>query len=76
MLDPDDVETNMVFADTKAIGVDPVRSWRRLAEEGILANVVANKVRFVTHLDVTRQEVEEAVRVWPRVLADLEGGAA
>lgn len=76
IVDPDGVETNMVFADTKAIGLDPVRAWRRLADEGVLANVVANKVRFVTHLDVTRQEVEETVRLWPRVVADLGGRTA
>jgi threonine aldolase len=73
VLDPDDVETNMVFADTKAIGLDPVRVWRRLAEDGVLANVVAGKVRFVTHLDVTRPEVEETVRLWPRVVAGMGG---
>src|SRR5207244_427140 len=66
VLDPNDVETNMVFGDTNAIGLDPVRVWRGLAEEGVLVNVVANKVRFVTHLDVTRDEVEETVRRWPR----------
>jgi threonine aldolase len=71
LLDPQDVETNMVFADTKAIGVDPVRAWRRLAEAGVLANVVAGKVRFVTHLDVTCEEVEEAVRLWAGVVAEL-----
>src|SRR5919201_1093094 len=27
VLDPDDVETNMVFVDTKALGLDPVRVW-------------------------------------------------
>ena len=73
VLDPRDVETNMVFADTKAIGLDPVRVWRRLAEYGVLANVVAGKVRFVTHLDVTRAEVGETVRLWPRVVAETGG---
>ncbi len=71
VLDPAGVETNMVFADTRSIGLDPVRVWRALAGEGVLANVVAAKVRLVTHRDVTAQECREAVEVWARVTAAL-----
>lgn len=68
-LDPSTVQTNIVFADAAALGRDPVDVWRRLAERGVLANVVAGRVRFLTHRDVTAAEVEEAARVWRQVMA-------
>jgi threonine aldolase len=67
VLDPTSVETNIVFADTRAVGVPPFRMLERLRDAGVLANVVAGKVRFVTHRDVTAEQIEEAIRVWREV---------
>jgi threonine aldolase len=69
VVEPARVETNILFADTAAIGVAPVRVWRALQELGVLANVVAGKVRLVTHRDVSADEVEEAIRRWPKAVA-------
>ena len=78
ILEPSTVETNIVFADTSAIGVAPVRVWRTLVELGVLANVVAGRVRLVTHRDVTAEQVEEAIHAWPRAVTaagSAEGGS-
>jgi threonine aldolase len=47
--------TNMVFARFPERHCQPLEAW--LAERGILAQVVAES-RFVTHLDVTRADVD------------------
>ena len=69
VLDPASVETNIVFADTQAIGVAPFELREELREAGVLVNVVAGKIRLVTHRDVSPAEVDEAVRIWDRVVA-------
>jgi len=74
VLDPVSVETNIVFADTRAIGVAPFDLRERLREAGVLVNVVAGKVRLVTHRDVSTAEVDEAVRIWDRVVAPARKG--
>jgi threonine aldolase len=64
------VETNLVFvafAGRSASEIVP-----RLAREGVLANAEGSRpdvLRFVTHLDVSRADVEEAARRAARVLA-------
>jgi threonine aldolase len=75
VLDTASVETNIVFADTRAIGVAPFDLRERLRQAGVLVNVVAGKVRLVTHRDVSAAEVDEAVRIWDRVVAPARKGA-
>ena len=70
VIDLDGVETNMVWVDTRAVGLPPLDARRALAERGILANVIAGRVRFVTHRDVTPADVEETIRVWGRVVEE------
>jgi threonine aldolase len=57
------VDTNLVFASFAGrIAADVAR---RLGEAGVLCNAEGSRpdlVRFVTHLDVSRDDVEEAVR--------------
>ena len=73
VLDPMSVETNIVFADTRAIGIPPFEMMERLREAGILANVVAGKVRLVTHRDVGPDQIEDAIGAWSRVTAETRG---
>jgi threonine aldolase len=68
-IDPADVETNMVFVDTAAVGLDPLEAIGRLREEGVGATYVAGKVRMVTHVDVTDEGVGIALEAWRRVAA-------
>src|SRR5437870_2509853 len=46
-IDPDTVETNMIFVDTTPLGRSPWEVYQRLRDEGIWGNVVAGKVRLV-----------------------------
>jgi threonine aldolase len=71
VLDPASVETNIVFADTRAIGVSPWDARERLGEAGLLVTVVADKVRMLTHRDVSAADVDQAVRLWAGVVGEL-----
>ncbi len=68
-LDPATVETNMVYVDTEAVGTEPLEAVGRLEREGVGATLVAGKVRMVTHLDVSDDDIETAVAAWRAVAA-------
>jgi threonine aldolase len=65
-LNPQKVHTNIVIFSLKGSGVSSAELLKRLAERKVLAVPVdGDRIRMVTHLDVTRQEIEaaaEAVR--------------
>jgi threonine aldolase len=66
---PFPVETNLVFAAFE--GRRAVDLSRRLAEVGVLANPEGSRedmLRCVTHLDVSRADIEEAIARAARVL--------
>jgi len=73
-VDPAAVETNIVFVNTRAVGVEPFEMRDRLRDAGLLVTVVANKVRMLTHRDVTAEDVGEAVRIWQGVIDGVAGG--
>ncbi|HEX2089041.1 MAG TPA: GntG family PLP-dependent aldolase [Actinomycetota bacterium] len=73
-VDPGGVETNIVFVDPASLGISTVDLMGRLREHDVLANVVAGKLRFVTHRDVSAGDVDTAVAAWHRVTADLKRG--
>jgi threonine aldolase len=66
-VEPDEVETNIVFADPTPLGMSAMEAVHRLRDEGVLATIVAGKVRMLTHLDVSAEEVDGAVRAWGRI---------
>ena len=68
-LDPADVETNMVFADTEPMAMTPLDVANRLEEHGVGASVVSGKVRMVTHVDIADEDVETAIAAWRAVAA-------
>lgn len=69
-LDPDNVTTNIVFADSAALGWRPWDLLERLREAGVLVNEVAGKIRLLTHRDVTVRDIEDAIEVWRRVAVE------
>jgi threonine aldolase len=68
-IDPSDVETNMLFVDTEAVGMSPLQVVGRLEEQGVGATFVSGKVRMVTHVDISDEDVETALAAWRTVAA-------
>jgi threonine aldolase len=63
-VDPSAVETNMVFVDTDAVGLDPLGIRERLKQEGVGCTIEAGKVRMVTHIGISDEDVETALAAW------------
>lgn len=58
-VDLDAVDTNMLFIQPKPDDIDPLRA--HLAERGIVLSGQRPKIRVVTHLDVTEQDVDRVL---------------
>jgi threonine aldolase len=69
-VDPAGVETNMVYVDAEAAGYEPLELIARLRFEGVLATFVADRVRMVTHVDISNADVDAAVDAWRRIAGD------
>ena len=66
-MDPAGTDTNLVFFTLD--GVDGVLFRDRLAEEGVLCTgTSAQRVRMVTHLDVSRDDIDAAITTIAAVL--------
>jgi threonine aldolase len=60
-LDPAKVQTNIIIFSVKPSGLSSAQFLSRLKEQGVLAVPVdADRVRMVTHLDVSREQVAAA----------------
>ncbi len=69
VVDPADVETNIVLLDLSGLPVDTGDLVRRAREEGILISAVAPRViRLITHLDVTADDCRKAGETLSRLL--------
>ncbi len=67
-VDPDMVETNMVFVHTEAVGLDVLETIGRLAALGVGAVPVPGAVRMVTHVDVDDEGIGTAIDAWRSIL--------
>ncbi len=57
-------QTNLVYIDTSASGMDATELARRAANEGVLISVMGeHRARACTHLDVSAEQVDEAAAV-------------
>jgi threonine aldolase len=72
-VDPSAVETNIVFADPSSIGLTVTDAVDRLRAEGVLATMVAGKVRMVTHRDVPADGIDRAIEAWRRISSGRTG---
>jgi threonine aldolase len=68
-VDPGTVETNMVYADTEAVGLAPLDAIGQLRDLGVGATFVSGKVRMVTHVDVDDDGLAFALDAW-RTIAE------
>jgi threonine aldolase len=82
-IDLDQVETNFVLLDVTRLGLAGDEALARLRSEGVLLSFAARTdvLRALTHLDVTAEQIEEAIMRIPRALsgahrpAELAGDA-
>jgi threonine aldolase len=72
-IDLDAVETNFVQIDVEPYGLTKWDALARLKEHGVgmSATVHPTKLRAVTHLDVTDEDIERAIELVPRALGVL-----
>ena len=63
-INPEKVQTNIVIYDVGETGLTSKQFLERLAQRKVLGGPVdARRVRMVTHLDVDRNDIEQAVRI-------------
>ena len=67
-------ETNMVFFDVGGLGIDNREFLSRLEAQGIRMSAAGDAIRAVTHLDVSREDVESAIEAVRRVQAASVAG--
>jgi threonine aldolase len=63
-IQPENVQTNIVLYDVSETGLTSTEFLKRLSERKLLAGPVdAGRIRMVTHLDVDRNDIEQALRI-------------
>jgi threonine aldolase len=73
-IDPAAVETNLVYFGVAGTGLAPAEICARLEARGVLMGPTGPAtIRAVTHLDVSRADVEAALAAMRSVLADAGG---
>jgi threonine aldolase len=69
---PEKVQTNIVILDLSSSGQSPQKIINLLLEKGVrLSPAGASALRAVTHLDVNRSMIEEAIEIVHKVFASL-----
>jgi threonine aldolase len=63
-VDPDAVETNIVFVDVSGTGRDATWWRAQLAAEGVLVNTVGGRIRMLTHVGIEAADVRAALAAW------------
>ena len=70
-IQPEKVQTNIVIYDVSETGLTSTEFLKRLSERKLLAGPVdAGRIRMVTHLDVDRNDIEQALRI----IGEVVGG--
>lgn len=68
-LNPAEAETNMVFFNCTRTGLTARELEQRMAAKGVLVHATGPaRIRLVTHLDVSREQVLQAAGLFKRVL--------
>jgi threonine aldolase len=63
-VDPDLIETNIVFVDVSGTGRDPMRWRERLAADGVLVTIMGGRIRMLTHVGVDPADIQAALAAW------------
>jgi threonine aldolase len=76
-LDPDFVDTNIVIFEVDRELGTAAAFVARLRDQGVLMNATGpQRVRAVTHLDVSREQVQKAAKIVEATAADVESVAS
>ncbi|HEX8652725.1 MAG TPA: GntG family PLP-dependent aldolase [Pyrinomonadaceae bacterium] len=69
LIDPERVVTNIVIFDVSGTGIAADEICARLKERGVLASGFGSSIRMVTHYDVSREDIETALREIKKVVS-------
>lgn len=70
---PEKVRTNIVIVGTSRTGLDSARLAEVFQREGLLVGIVDPwTIRLLTHLDVSREQIERAPEIFGRVLETVQ----
>jgi threonine aldolase len=68
-IDPERVQTNIAIFDIAATGVSTAQMTAELKARGVLANGInAREMRMVTHYDVSREDIEQTIKITKDIL--------
>ena len=67
-VDLERVVTNIVICDLSGARKDAATVCARLRERGVLASSFGDRIRFVTHYDISREDIEKALRAFREAL--------
>jgi threonine aldolase len=72
-VEPEDVETNFVQIDVAPLGLSQAEALERLHQAGVglSGTVHPTRLRAVTHLDVTDDDIGRAIEIAPQALGTL-----
>jgi threonine aldolase len=76
-VDVDEVETNFVQLDVAPLGLSKADALERLHQAGVglSATIHPSVLRAVTHIDVTDDDIEQAIELTPQALLDQRSPA-
>ncbi len=70
VVDLESIRTNIVYADPSPLGVEAKEIAARLRESGVLCKVGGLRLRFVTHRDISRENIEQCLTSWAHVVKE------
>jgi threonine aldolase len=72
-VEPEHVETNFVQVDVGALGIGEAQALEQLAQIGVGLSATPHPgvLRALTHLDISDEDVEQAIELIPRALGVL-----
>jgi threonine aldolase len=68
-IDPKHVETNIVIFDVSNTGMTGAQVGEAMKKEGVLIHAFSKtQIRLVTHLDITSEDIETALKAFEKIL--------
>ncbi len=68
-IDQEPVQTNIIIFDGSGTGRTPAQVRDAMKKEGVLMNAVSpTQIRLLTHLDVSRKDIDTALKAFRKVM--------